>query len=134
MWCLLPCFWEPMKLLGLRLSSGIAVEDNRSNKYPQQQSRTLSLLLLACEVLCTNIWNSSFVFGFTVKIISIIIFTIAYVEFIITKLPCVSYCSNLKFLTDIFRGIPMGKSGYTCVRYIFCYLNITLWVSRPKRL
>lgn len=27
----------------------------------------------------------------------------------------------------------MGKSGYTCVRYIFCYLNITLWVSHPKQ-
>uniref|UniRef100_A0A1B6JTH0 Tetraspanin n=1 Tax=Homalodisca liturata TaxID=320908 RepID=A0A1B6JTH0_9HEMI len=23
----------------------------------------------------------------------------------------------------------MGRSGYTCVRYIFCYLNIILWLS-----
>lgn len=23
----------------------------------------------------------------------------------------------------------MGQSGYTCVRYIFCYLNILLWLS-----
>lgn len=41
--------------------------------------------------------------------------------------------ATVELLNFIFRGSTMGKSGYTCVRYIFCYLNITLWVSHPQQ-
>jgi hypothetical protein len=26
-------------------------------------------------------------------------------------------------------GLEMGRSGYTCVRHVFCTLNVLMWVS-----